>query len=577
MNMTRLLWLPDWLRHYQSRDLSHDALAGTITAILLIPQALAYAMLAGLPPEIGLYASVAPPIIYALTGSSRTLAVGPVAVAAVMVAAALGGFAQGDPARAVAGALWLALLSGGFLLLFAALRLGWLSHFVSHPVLNGFSTGAAITIIGTQIPTLTGLSLGNQDSLLALMGHLLPKLSQVHILAMACGLATLLLLLMARYRLAGWLASAGMPPKHAALATRMMPLFIVISAITLSFWLDGALYLPVVGVIPQGLPLPSTDFMFVSGWQSLAGSALLIAIISYVESLSVARLLALRRRQRIDPDRELLALGSTNLGSALFGGMPVAGGFARSMVNFDAGARTQLAAIITAGWVALAAIAFSGALAPLPKTVLAAIVVVAVTQLIDLRGILATWRYDRSDGASQLVTVIGVLILGIEPGLLLGIGLALMLYLRRTSNPHIAVVGRVAGTEHYRNVLRHTVTTWPELLLVRIDESLYFANAPQVETRLLSLIAEHKETRHLVLIMSGVAAIDASGLELLESVHTSLKEAGVQLHLAEIKGPVMDHLEGTHFLKALGLAHTYLSTEQAVAALTKADGQSKCP
>ena len=192
----------------------------------------------------------------------------------------------------------------------------------------------------------------------------------------------------------------------------------------------------------------------------------------------------------------------------------------------------------------------------------------AVTQLIDLRGIVATWRYDRSDGISQLATLLGVLALGIEPGLLLGIGLALMLYLRRTSNPHIAVVGRVPGTEHYRNILRHEVTTWPELLLVRIDENLYFANAPQVEARVLSLMAEQHDAKHLVLILSGVAAIDASGLELLESLLTSLKEAGTQLHLAEIKGPVMDHLQGTHFLSALGLEHTYLSTEQAVATLT---------
>lgn len=569
MKSGSMAWLPDWLKNYHSSDFGNDALAGTITAILLIPQALAYAMLAGLPPEVGLYASVAPPVLYALTGSSRTLAVGPVAVAAVMVAAALSGFAQGDPARAIAGALWLALLSGGFLLLFAVLRLGWLSHFVSHPVLNGFSTGAAITIIGTQIPALTGLSLAHQESFLALVVDLLPTLGQTQGLVIACGLSTLLLLLLSRHRLTAWLTHAGLAHKQAALASRMMPLIIVVSAIALSARFDGPAHLSVVGSIPQGLPLPSADFLFVPGWQSLAGSALLIALIGYVESLSVARLLALRRRQRIDPDRELLALGSTNIGASFFGGMPVAGGFARSMVNFDAGARTQVAALITAGWVALAAIAFSGALAPLPKTVLAAIVVVAVTQLIDLRGMVATWRYDRSDGASQVATVIGVLVLGIEPGLLLGIGLALMLYLRRTSNPHIAVVGRLNGTEHYRNVLRHSVTTWPSLLLVRIDENLYFANTPQVETRLLSLIAEHPRTRHLVLILSGVAAIDASGLELLESVHASLQEAGIQLHLAEIKGPVMDRLADTSFMRTLDTRHVYLSTEQAVAALAE--------
>lgn len=561
--------LPDWLRQYDRRDLGDDALAGTITAILLVPQALAYALLAGLPPAVGLYASVVPPLFYALTGSSRTLAVGPVAVAAVMVAAALAGFSQGDSTRALAGALWLALLSGAFLLLFAALRMGWLSHFISHPVLNGFSTGAAITIIGTQLPALTGIASGQTDSLLALLERLLPRLNELHPLVAACGGITIVLLLLARTRLAGALARAGLPAARAALLARMAPLLIVAVAITASALFAGASHLPVVGEIPRGLPAPSLDFLAVDGWQALIGSALLIAIIGYVESLSVARLLALRRRQRIDPDRELLALGGTNVAAAAFGGMPVAGGFARSMVNFDAGARTQLAAIITAAWVALAAFLFSAALAPLPKVVLAAIVVVAVTQLIDLRGLLATWRYDRNDGLAQLGTLLGVLVLGIEPGLLLGVGLALALFLRRTSNPHIAVVGRVPGTEHYRNIERHQVITWPQLLIVRVDENLYFANAPQLEIRLLGLIADRRETRHLVLVLSGVATVDASGLELLEHLHHALHEAGITLHLAEVKGPVMDHLQGTAFMAALGREHLHLSTEAAVNRLTR--------
>lgn len=562
--------LPDWLHHYRRADLGDDLLAGTLTAILLIPQALAYALLAGLPPEVGLYASVVPPLLYALSGSSRTLAVGPVAVAAVMVAAALSGFAQGDPARALAGGLWLALLSGLFLLLFAALRLGWLSHFVSHPVLNGFSTGAALTIIGTQVPALTGIRLGNTDSLTDLLQALLPRLDSVNLLILSCGGLTMALLLIARHQLPSWLTALGLSARRAGLAARMMPLLLVTGAIMLSMLLQAAEHMPVVGNIPQGLPAPSLAFLAVTGWQSLLGSALLIALIGYVESLSVARLLALRRRQRIDPDRELLALGVTNAGSALFGGMPVAGGFARSLVNFEAGARTQLAAIVTAGWVALAAFAFSGALAPLPKVVLAAIVVVAVTQLVELRGILSTWRYDRGDGLAQLATVIGVLVLGIEPGLLLGIALALAVYLRRTSDPHIAVVGRVPGTEHFRNILRHQVITWPGLLLVRVDENLYFANVPQVESRLLGLVADHPDARHLVLVLSGVAAIDASGLELLDSLTHSLDSAGMTLHLAEVKGPVMDKLKGTVFLQALGEGRIHLSTEQAVQALTGA-------
>lgn len=562
--------MPAWLRQYRRQDLGDDALAGTITAILLVPQALAYAVLAGLPPQVGLYASIVPPLIYALTGSSRTLAVGPVAVAAVMVAAALANFADGDPERALAGALWLGLLSGGFLLLFGLLRLGWLSHFVSHPVLNGFSTGAAITIIGTQLPMLLGISLPNQHSMSGVVSALWSALGQGQGAVIATSTAIVVLLLLARYRLAGWLTAAGLSARTATLLARMAPLLVVVSAILLSLLTAPAGRLPVVGEIPAGVPGLSFSFLWVSGWQGLIGSALLIALVGYVESLSVARLLALRRRERIDADRELLALGGTNVGSALFGGMPVAGGFARSMVNFDAGARTQLAAIITAAWVLLSALFFTSLLAPLPKAVLAAIVVVAVTQLIDLRGILATWRYDWRDGAAQATTVAGVLVLGIEQGLLLGVALAMALFLHRTSDPHIAVIGRVPGSEHFRNVLRHDVQTWPHRLLLRIDENLYFANTPRIEHQILNRVAAQPDLRHLVLNLSGVAVIDASGLEMLETLSAALAEAGITLHLAEVKGPVMDRLQGTHWLQSLPPGRIHLSMQQAMQALDQA-------
>lgn len=561
--------LPEWLQHYRRADLRDDALAGTITAILLVPQALAYALLAGLPPEVGLYASVLPPLIYALMGSSRTLAVGPVAVAAVMVASALQQFADGDSSRALAGALWLALLSGGFLLLFGLLRLGWLSYFVSHPVLSGFSTAAAITIIGTQIPALTGVSGDRHAAFFGSMVDIFPRLNGTSAVVAIAACATIGLLLAGRYRLSTWLSALGLSASLATLATRMMPLVIVVLALALSAHFDGAQYVAVVGDIPQGLPPLSISFLWLDGWTGLIGSALLIAIIGYVESLSVARILAIRRRERVDPDQELLALGATNIGASLCGGMPVAGGFSRSMVNFDAGARTQLAAIITAAWVALAAFALTDVLAPLPKLVLAAIVVVAVTQLIDFKSIFSTWRYDRRDGIAQLGTIIGVLAFGIEPGLLIGMALAIGLYLQSTSDPHIAVIGQVPGTEHYRNIKRHQVSTWPALLLIRIDENIYFANAPAIESHLMDLVANTNELSDVVLVLSGVAKIDASGLEMLESISHGLKDAGVVLHLAEVKGPVMDHLATTSLLKALTMARVHLSTQAAVDALTQ--------
>lgn len=297
----------------------------------------------------------------------------------------------------------------------------------------------------------------------------------------------------------------------------------------------------------------------------------MIALINYVESISVAKALAFRRGEKIDANRELLALGGTNIAAACVGAMPVCGGFARSMVNFDAGARTQLAAVITALWVALAAFTFTGLLVSLPKAVLAAIIVVAVWQLADFKGLVHTWRYDRGDGAAQALTIAGVLGLGIEAGLMAGAGLSLALFLYRSSRPHIAVVGRLVGTEHYRNVLRHPVTTFPGLLLIRVDETLYFANAPRVESELQHLIVSQPPLKAVVLIMCGVAYVDASGLDVLEALETGLRRKGIELHLAEVKGPVMDRLRGTALIKQLGDARVHLSAEAAVRSL-HADG-----
>lgn len=543
-----------------------DVLAGTITAILLIPQALAYALLAGLPAQVGLYASVLPVMAYALLGSSRSLAVGPVAVAAVMVSAALIPFADGDPERYLVGALMLSALSGGLLLIMAALRLGWLANFVSHPVLSGFTTGAALFIIVTQLPAMTAIPVPREASTPELLVHLATGAEALNLAVLGWAIGTLIALLLARDPLMRLLQRGGASAGQARVISRIAPLLVVGVATLLSGALDTDARhgVAVVGPLPQGLPWPSLQFLTASGWVALLPSAAMIALVGYVESLSVAKALAFRRREKIDADRELLALGSANLVSACAGAMPVAGGFARSMVNFDAGARTQLAAIVTALWVALSAFFFSGLIADLPKAVLAALIVVAVWQLVDLRHVVHTWHYDRADGLAQGLTIVGVLSLGIEPGLMLGVLTALALFLYRTSRPHIAVVGRVAGSDHYRNIHRYAVQTFPGVLVLRVDESLYFANAPYVETEIQNHVLESPPLRAVVLIMSGVNAVDRSGLDVLESLAEGLRAQQVALHLAEVKGPVMDRLSGTPFLQDIGLGQVHLSTQDAI-------------
>lgn len=559
------------LRHYDRSVLTQDLIAGTITAILLIPQALAYALLAGLPAEVGLYASILPPIVYALFGTSRTLAVGPVAVAAVMVGGALTPYAGDDPAKYLEGAFILAALSGALLLALGLLRLGWLTAFISHPVLSGFTTGAAIFIIGTQLGALIGIAVPRDARFDQVLVTLATGITAANPASTAFGLTAIVLLALARGQLPRALSALGMAPARAAILSRTTPLALVGIAIALAT-LTGAAQrwgVATVGTVPAGLPQLQLDFLRSPGWLALLPSAALIALIGYVESISVARALAFRRRERIDPDQELRALGLANLASACAGAMPVAGGFARSMVNFDAGARTQLAAIITALWVALATLVFTGLLADLPKAVLAAIIVVAVWQLVDFGSLRHTWHYDRGDGAAQAATLVGVLAFGIELGLVLGVALALMLFLYRTSRPHIAVVGRIRGTEHYRNIHRHSVETWPHLLLVRIDENLYFANTPRVEAELQNLVVDREALTDLVLILSGVAYIDASALEMLDSLEVGLANAGIRLHLAEVKGPVLDRLRGSHLITRLGDRRIHLSTEQAVTAVRR--------
>ena len=569
---------PSWLKHFplladlrrsSGRALAQDGIAGTITAILLIPQALAYALLAGLPPEVGLYASVLPVIVYALLGSSRVLAVGPVAVAAVMVSAALIPYAGDDPARYLTGALILSGLSGVILLAMAALKLGWLTHFISHPVLSGFTTGAALYIVATQLSGLTGIPVPRDAGTDGIVAALFGGRDRLNIETLVFGIGAMVLLFAARAPLLKLLTGLGMQREAAGSIGRTAPLLLVIASTVLSSVFDahGRWGVAVVGEIPHGLPGLSLHFLAEDGWLQLLAPAAMIAIIGYVESISVAKALAFRRQEKIDPDRELLALGSTNVIAAIAGAMPVAGGFARSMVNYEAGARTQFAAMVTALWVALAALLFTGLLSPLPKAVLAAIIVVAVWQLVDFASLRHSWRYDRGDGTAQAATTVGVLVFGVETGLMIGAGLSLLLFLYRTSRPHIAVIGQVGNSEHFRNVLRHDVRTWPALLLLRIDETLYFANAPRVESELQAHIVEAKQPKDVVLVMSGVAYIDTSGLDVLEALEMALRQNGSRLHLAEIKGPVMDRLAGTDLLAALGGGRVHLSVHEAVAAI----------
>ena len=566
--MLRRLPLLEQLRAAGPGAWPRDILAGAITAILLVPQAMAYAQLAGLPPQVGLYAAIVPPIAYALFSSSRTLSVGPVAVTALMVANALEQHAAGG-GQWMTGALILAAESGLFLLLMGGLRLGALVGFISHPVLSGFTSGAALLIIISQLRHIAGLDVASEEAS-AMVWSMVLQAGETHPPTLVFGLASVTLLLAGRKPLVRLLGSRGVARGTAEVLSRTVPLavIVVMTVVTVVLHADTAHGLAVVGHIPAGLPMPRLDFLWSTGWVELAPSAALIALIGYVESISVAKVLAARRRQKIGANQELMALGASNLAAAVAGAMPVAGSFSRSMINFDSGSRTQFAGIVTAVLVGLVALLFTGWFHSLPQAVLAAIIVVAVAQLIDLEGARRIWRYDRADGLALAATFVAVLTLGIETGLVIGIGLSLALYLWWTSQPHMAVVGRVPGTEHFRNVKRHAVETDPRVLAIRIDENLYFANAAQVEDYIARHLAAAPEARCLLLVMTAVNYIDASGLEMLEHLEEDLHHAGVTLYLSEVKGPVQDRLKGTQLYARIA-DRIHLTTDRAVRSLTQ--------
>ena len=556
-----------WARQYNRATLAQDGVAALIVTVMLIPQSLAYALLAGLPPQAGLYASIAPLLLYAVLGSSRVLAVGPVAVVSLMTASAIGGLAPAGSPQYWTAALVLALLSGVLLLLMGLLRLGFLASFLSHPVISGFVSASGLLIALGQLKTLMGVK-AQGEHFFGLALDLLRQAPAANPHSLGLGLGTLLWLLWTRKRLKPLLVGHGLSTVLADGLSRAAPVAAIAASILLAWGLGWtAQGVAVVGQVPQGLPPWSWPVWDAALYRSLLVPALLIAIVGFVESVSVGQTLAARRRQRIDPDQELVALGMGNLGAAFTSGFPVTGGFARSVVNFDAGAQTPAAGAMTALGIGLATLLLTPVLYHLPLATLAATIIVAVLSLVDFGMLRKTWGYSRSDFAAALATLLGTLAFGVEAGLLTGVSLSLALFLHRTSRPHIAVIGQVTGTEHFRNVQRHPVQVEPGLLGLRVDGSLYFANARALEDRMNAEVSARPGLRHVVLQCSAINFIDTSALEALQAIQHRLKEAGIALHLSEVKGPVMDRLQRSGFLKQLE-GPVFLTHFQAVQALT---------
>jgi SulP family sulfate permease len=565
--LSRIIPAVTWLRRYGSRELSSDLVAAIIVTIMLIPQSLAYAMLAGLPAQVGLYASILPLVAYALFGSSRALAVGPVAVVSLLTAATISRVAEPGTEGYLGAAVALALLSGLMLLTMGLLRLGFLANLLSHPVISGFITASGILIAVSQLKHILGID-AHGHTLVAMVSSLAQGLERTHSWTLLLGTGATVFLFWVRTQLKPLLRNrVGLPPFAADMLAKAGPVaaVVVTSGAVALFGLD-AQGVSVVGDIPQGLPPLTMPPLDLGLWSNLAISALLISLIGFVESVSVAQTLAAKKRQRIDPNQELTGLGAANIASAFSGGFPVTGGFSRSVVNFDAGAETPMAGVFTAVGIAATALFFTPLFQALPKATLAATIIVAVLSLIDLGAIRRTYRYSKTDFAAMAATILIVLGVGVEAGVVTGVALSLALHIWRTSRPHAAVVGQVPGTEHFRNVERHSVVTSPRVLTLRVDESLYFANARYLEDTVYDLIARSPEVSDVILMCSAVNVIDASALESLEAINARLRDAGVTFHLSEVKGPVMDNLQRSAFLNELS-GQVFLSQYQAMETL----------
>lgn len=568
-DLERHLPILQWSKTYNRDTLTSDMVAAVIVTIMLIPQSLAYALLAGLPAEMGLYASILPLIAYAIFGTSRVLAVGPVAVVSLMTAAAIGNLGLETPAQIALAAATLAFISGILLTVMGVFRLGFFANFLSHPVIAGFITASGVLIATSQLKHIFGVE-AHGHNLIELLQSLFANQHLTNQITLLIGVTTVGFLFWVRKGLKPLLLSTGMKPRLAEILAKAGPVGAVV-ATTLAvaiFDLENK-GVEIVGTVPMGLPplaIPSFDADL---WGSLFISAVLISIIGFVESVSVAQTLAAKKRQRIVPDQELIGLGTSNIAAALSGGYPVTGGFARSVVNYDAGAETPAAGAFTAVGILFAALLLTPLLFFLPKATLAATIIVAVLSLVDFSILTKTWNYSKVDFTAVAATIFLTLGMGVEIGVSAGVILSIGLFLHKTSRPHVAEVGLVPGTQHFRNILRHDVKTDPTLVTLRIDESLYFANTRFLEDYLTDRVSCDEPIEDIVLMCSAVNEIDMSALESLEAINHRLDDMGIRLHMSEVKGPVMDRLQRSHFLDQM-TGEVFLSQYDAMCALSKA-------
>ena len=544
-----------WLKTYHPKHFKADVVAALIVLAMLVPQGMAYAMLAGLPPVMGIYASILPMIIYAFTGSSTTLSIGPVAIISMMVFSALQPlFAVGSTAYIEAACL-LAIMVGIISLILGLFRFGFLIQLISHPVIKSFIIASALLIALGQFKFLLDIPL-QTNNIPEFIGSLVNNFHHISFLSVGVSLAAISILVF----LPKWVRSDFL--------NKTIPLLLVLSSIIVvyAFSLDQH-GLKTVGIIPTGLPsfhFPTWNFDLV---QKLLPSAFMIAMISFVESLAIAQATALQKRDDLNSNQELIALGLANIAAGINMGFAVSGSLSRTVVNSDAGAKTPMSGVMSSLLMIAVSLYFTSFFQNLPLTILAATIFVSIWKLVSFLPFFETWKYSKADGLAMWATFLGVTCIDISTGLVIGIILTFILLLWRISRPHIAVIGLVEGTQHFRNVSRYDVLTTETIASFRIDENLNFLNAHVLKGYIITELSHNPQIQHVVINCSSISNIDLSAVEMLEDLNRELLQLGIQLHLSEVKSPVMDRLNSSRLINMLS-GKIFLSHYQAIQTLS---------
>ena len=552
------------MKDYSAGVFSEDLVAAIVVTILLVPQSLAYALLAGLPPQVGIYVSIFPLIAYALLGSSNYVNVGPTAVISLMTAASIA--ALPEEMRLISAAA-LALMVGLMLIVAGFLKAGSIMNFISRPVVSAYITGAALLIIISQLKHVLGVA-ADGTTAIELVRNLLANLDATKPAAIITGGVAIALFWSIRKFLPFILVKMGLKSRHAKLLGRMAPIVVIAGFVLISAALTWSerYGLRVVGIIPAGLPPLSLPLMGQGDFEVLLVPAIVIAIVAFVDSTSTAQELASRTRGRIDANKELLGLGASNFVAGITGGYPINGSMSRSAVNFSAGGKTPMVSMLVAGFMALTAVFLTPILQTLPLSVLAALIIVACFNLLDFKSLWKTWVYSRADGITALATFFAVLLLGVQWGVLIGVVLAMGLHIKSTLKPHMALVGRFPGTEHYRDADKFVVETNEQVKTLRIDESLYYANARYLEDKVARIVADSPKMQDLIFMCTAVNHIDASALSSLEAINNRLQTAGISLHFSDMQSRVRERLFRSDFLDQI-TGEIFMSQHEAMLTL----------